>query len=232
MHAFGTAYYNVVPHQWNDSWLTFQRQYFPMVMSESEMGVFTDFAAVFKHRPSHNATCGTSYRSNLDVAVAVHSPRTKTVKQFGREQTRTGETSKGATVTLSKGNIVEVEKRVWTTDIWRAMTSAVGREINTVMHQILMQDMAMFYKRGYVLHATECCIDGKRVPTKAEVEAGTSVALTEYVLVLLALFHVFSDGCSRQYAGRKNYFKVAEFFALVGLVMLQHTAQAHCFKGV
>jgi hypothetical protein len=92
--------------------------------------------------------------------------------------------------------------------------------------------MATFYKKGYVVHATECFIDGKRVPTKAEVDAGTARALTQYVLVFLALVHVFSDGCSRQYAGRKNYFKVAEFFSLLGLIMLQHTAEAHCFKGV
>jgi hypothetical protein len=231
MLAFSIAYYNVLPHQWNDWWLTFQRGHFPMVMTENEMGVFTDFAAVFAHRQAHTATCGTSYRSNLDVAVAVHSPQNKIVKQFGREKEVTGENSKGCVVTLSKGAVVEVEKRVWSTDVWRAMTSAVNTKSDTVMHQVLMQDMATFYKKGYVLHATECYIDGKRVPTKAEVDDG-ALPLLEFVLALLALFHVFSDGCARQYAGRKNYLKVAEFFTLMGLIMLQHTAQAHCFKGV
>jgi hypothetical protein len=95
-----------------------------------------------------------------------------------------------------------------------------------------MPDMATFYKKGNVLHATECFIDGKRVPTKAEIDAGTAQALVQYVLTFLALVHVFSDGCARQYAGRKNYFKVAEFFSLLGLILLQHTAEAHCFKGV
>ena len=50
--------------------------------------------------------------------------------------------------------------------------------------------------------------------------------------MLLVLFHVFSDGCARQYAGRKNYLRVAQFFQVMGLIMVQHTAQAHCFKGV
>ena len=56
--------------------------------------------------------------------------------------------------------------------------------------------------------------------------------MVEFVLGMVVLFHVFSDGCSRQYAGRKNYLKVAEFFSVMGLIMLQHTAQAHCFKGI
>ena len=149
------------------------------------MAVFTDFAAVFKHRPAFNATCGTNYRSNLDVAVAVHSPRNEFIKQLMQEKTKTAEADFGCTVTCGKGAVVAVEQRVWTTDVWRAMTSAVNRKSDTVMHQILMQDMAAFYTNGYVLHATECYIDGKKVPTKAEVEAGTATALVEYVLLLL-----------------------------------------------
>jgi hypothetical protein len=54
----------------------------------------------------------------------------------------------------------------------------VNRKSDTVMHQILMQDMAAFYTKCYLLHATECYIDGKKVHTKAEVEAGTATALS------------------------------------------------------
>jgi hypothetical protein len=70
------------------------------------------------------------------------------------------------------------------------------------------------------------------VPTKAEVDAGSAMAMAEFILHMVVLFHVFSDGCSRQYAGRKNYLKVAEIFSEMKLIMLQHTAQAHCFKGI
>jgi hypothetical protein len=91
MRAFAISYYNLVPHQWNGWWLTFQRGHFPKVMTKHEMGVFTDFAAVFKHRPAFNATCGTNYRSNLDVALVVHSPRNEKVKQLQQVATKTDE---------------------------------------------------------------------------------------------------------------------------------------------
>jgi hypothetical protein len=108
-------------------------------MTKHEMGVFTDFAAVFKHRPAFNATCGTNYRSNLDVALVVHSPRNEKVKQLQQVATKTDENKHGCTVTREKGAVVAVEQRVWTTDVWRAMTSAVNRKSDTVMHQVLMQ---------------------------------------------------------------------------------------------
>ena len=147
MLAFSIAYYNVLPHYWKDKWITFQRGYFPKVMAKYECGFFIVFAAIFKHKNPFTPTCGTCYRSNLDVALAVHSAQNEKVEVFGRSETRTGETSKGSVVELSRGSVVEVEQRVWTTDVWRAMTSAVKRKSDTAMHQILMQDMATFYKK-------------------------------------------------------------------------------------
>jgi hypothetical protein len=49
------------------------------------------------------------------------------------------ENKHGCTVTRERGAVVAVEQRVWTTDVWRAMTSAVNRKSDTVMHQVLMQ---------------------------------------------------------------------------------------------
>jgi hypothetical protein len=95
--------------------------------------------------------------------------------------------------------------------------------------------MVSFYKNGYVIHATECHVAGKRVLTKTEVEAAGVRKQNDrvFVLVLVVLFYAFSDGCSRLVCGpHKNYLKVAEFFTAMGFVMLQHTAQAHCVKGI
>jgi hypothetical protein len=92
MHELTVAYYNCLPHQWNDDWLRFQRNYFPKVMTVHEMGVFTDFAAIFKHKQAFTPTCSSKYRSHLDVSVAVHSPRTETRRVFGaRTEVRSDE---------------------------------------------------------------------------------------------------------------------------------------------
>jgi hypothetical protein len=195
-------------HQWQDDWTNFMRGYFPRVMTENEIGIFTGFAAIFKHRQACSATCGSNYRIHLDVAVVGHSPRNEKSKVFGRTAQTVESNAYGSTVKMGQREEFVIEQRVWTTDIWCAMTSAVNRKSDTAMHQTLMQDIVSFYNDGHILHATKCHIDGEEVPSKGEVEGGAA-ALVELTLASLLLVHVYSDGCARQYAGRKNYLRVA-----------------------
>ena len=85
------------PHNWIDRWATHDRHLTYATFWDTEMCISTDFSAQYEHKAAFTRTCEHPPRSNMDIFVVTHSPRTES----------TG------------------ERRV-TTDIWRIFSEAKG----------------------------------------------------------------------------------------------------------
>jgi hypothetical protein len=84
MEELAVAYYNVLPHQWQDDRTNFMRGYFPRAMTENEIGIFTDFAAIFKHRQAFSARrVGATTGATLMLQSPCTPPAMKYLRYLG-----------------------------------------------------------------------------------------------------------------------------------------------------